>query len=374
MVEKDVLKYLEYCKMSGEQVRVLSSSFNYDDLVDFCIYLLKEKEFLALEGAKTLLDIVVDNIWDKYENNPISKKELMLLLDIFFLDNLEYFKLENVDISMKYVPSGNPKLMGKLGCCYHNLKRDSFKIYMADNTYDDVLDNNKFVNLYGAFIMLGHEQAHIRQVLDEIEKVDLETFLITLESAARYHDRDYYVINYEHLFGEDDANNKAGYAFHNFFRKHKLTNEEGLSEIEAIYDKEKQKNIYNFINSKTIYSEKEDFSLNHLFNMNKKLLRLHNFFFDSFPLLRISHNSDGSIKTISELVRDRKEKIDNKDPNIAGYNDIYNFIFNNYYNVSLEEAIDIEKKEIVKQEEKVEYIPKKKSLFRNIFSKKGSKR
>lgn len=374
MVDIDKVKYLEYCKMTEEQVRELSSSFNHDDLVDFCIYLLKEKEFLKLEGSKTLLDIVVNNIWDKYDNNPISKKELMLLLDIFFFDNLEYFKLDNIDISMNYVVSDSPKLMGKIGCCYHNLKRESFKIYMADNTYDDVLDNNKFVNLYGAFIMLGHEQAHIRQVLDEIKKVDLETFLITLESAARYHDRDYYVANYEHLFGEDDANNKAGYAFHCFLRKHKLTNEEVLSEIEAIYDKEKKENIYSFLNSKTIYKGKEDSSLNHLFNMNKELLHLLDFFFEIFPLLKISHNSDGSIKTIPELVRDRKERIDNKDPNIDGYNEIYNFIFNNYYNVSLEEAIDIEKKEVVKQEEKVEEIPKKKSLFRSIFGKKSSKR
>lgn len=374
MVDIDKIKYLEYCKMTEEQVKELSSSFNHDDLVDFCIYLLKEKEFLKLDGSKTLLDIAVVNIWDKYDNSPISKKELMLLLDVFFLDNIEYFKLENVDVSMNYVPYGSPKLMGKIGCCYHNLKRESFNIYMADNTYDDVLDNNNFVNLYSAFIMLGHEQAHIRQALDELEKVDLETFLLTLESAARYHERDYYVVNYEYLFGEDDANNKAGYALYNFLIKHDLVSEKGLSEIKAIYDKEKQENIYSFLNSKTIYKGEEGFSLNHLFNMNKELLHLLDFFFDIFPLLKISHNVDGSIKTISELVRDRKEKIDNKDPNIDGYNDIYNFILNNYYNVSLEEAIDIEKKDVVRQEEKVEDTLKKKSLFRNIFRKKSSRK
>ena len=57
MVDIDKIKYLEYCKMTEEQVKELSSSFNHDDLVDFCIYLLKEKEFLKLDGLKTLLDI-----------------------------------------------------------------------------------------------------------------------------------------------------------------------------------------------------------------------------------------------------------------------------------------------------------------------------
>lgn len=368
MVSNTKLKYLEYCKMSEEQVRSLASFLEYKDLIDFSSYLLNEgKDFLKLEGTKALLDITVMRIWNKYEKrNGLSKKELKVFLDIFFQDNIDYFNLDERLITKEYVSGNDPRLMGKIAVVYHNLKRDFFPILYSEDFLNTALGNNLFINLYNTMIMVSHEQAHVQQNFDIMNKVDLKTFIISLEEAAQYHDRKYYVSNYDHLYTEMDANNKGGHALHNFFKKHRLLNKTILDEVKGIYFNEDEEALSKFIANKVTYNGKTDYALRQLMEINKELIGKFNFFLESFPLLQISHNWDGTIKTVPELVRERQRKIDKKDKDLKGYEEIYGFIFDKYYGISLEDAMEIEKKD---REAKKEAI-KPKSLLKKLFKNK----
>ncbi|MBQ7105556.1 MAG: hypothetical protein IJN90_06845 [Bacilli bacterium] len=340
------IKYLELCKLSSEEIKSLSLDFDYDDLISFCNDILTDKDIVKLEGIKTLLDIAVNRIWNKYyDDMEIGSKELNVFFEVLDLDNREFLNIEDTVIIKRFLPDDSEELKEKIGSCIHNLAREKYLLLFRESLVTNVYGNTKFNNLYNLMITLCHEEVHVAQNEDMTRKIDLNTFIMSLEDLVRTEKFGYYKENYDFLMSEIDANVRAQFLIYNFFKKHNLLTKEKLDDIEKIVEKSKEDLEKDFYEHKVLYGDKEDFASRQMFYICENSLKMFQFFFKYFPLLRVTFNDDGTMKTVIDLVRDKNKLEEENNPSITSYNDIYNYIFKYFYNISMSDAIEIEKKD-----------------------------
>lgn len=307
---------------------------NYEDILSFISSIIKKESIIYSDKSfSDLLDKILKIIFDKLKcTNEISYIESEVLLYSLYYETLNLIELNEFKIEkMKYAdPEDEECVKNKKGMFRIEEYAKSGVIFYNINNIRRMCDiNYPFIQKIDTMIATCHELIHAKQIDDMlIGKRDLITFLIALEELTNIVTKSkYYDDNYRKTMLELDATLRGKQYLYNFFLAHDLLTKNQLqllnntligqedeiidvcinTEFEApSVNVENNKTRYNLINVASNYMNKID-------NSDEV--------FEIFKTLEVFYGSEGTPKSLVELLKEREK---NKNDNIL--NKLYEYI------------------------------------------------
>ena len=179
-------------------------------------------------------------------------------------------------------------------------------IWLDENLVKDVIDKTN--NPVKLFDTMFHEMQHAIQT-DNINKgkIDYLTYNCIKENIIKEYDSDFYNMNYSRMYGEIDARKNGILGMLDLFKSMRLEfGENTIKHFENQYIKESETHtIYNEANKRISIGEEQtmDIStyLGRLINDNPEIIKQN-------PILEIEYHSDGSKKSLIELLNEFEQK------------------------------------------------------------------
>ena len=307
---------------------------NYDLLVDFFGDKIINGGISKLSIDENDLDKIINNLIEVINlklqmGNELSRKEAEIFIYSLICYTLDTLNIDR-GIGYDFVIADGTKLEEHMNgvCCQ---SKDFCMIYYNMNIINKFCNKNlEFNGRVACLSTICHELVHAKQYLDITRGVySLDNFIISLENVLGL--ETFYKENYSYTRMEMDANNRGYDLLLDFCNMHDVYDSKVVEEFKACtklineyeFNEANCKNV--FEDGKELEFSMEEYLLYKTFeyiSKNKEIIK-------KYPLLSLIYHDDGSLCSISELFKKRKQT-NLEDISIFELNKIYEYIINSY--------------------------------------------